>query len=263
MSQRDKLAVAQSFSKAAQSYDSVAALQRSVGSELLAWLQDLGAPNLVADLGSGTGFFTEQLQQKFPNAHTVGLDIAPGMLQFARAHRQENVHWLGGDMENLPLRAECVDVFFSSLAVQWCENLPQFFAEIFRCLAPGGYLALATLGPETLFELRDSWRAVDEYTHVNQFDAEVHVTEAAQRAGLAIARWQAAPRVMHYSSLRELTHELKALGAHNVNYQRAPGLTGRQKIKQLRDAYEGFRTPQGLPASYQVYWMLVQKPARA
>ena len=263
VSQRDKQAVAESFSKAASSYDSVAELQRSVGTELIAMLRTVRSSadltDCLVDLGSGTGFFTEMLARHYPDAHTFGLDIAHGMLHYAQGCRSDRLGWFGGDMESMPLATGSVSIFFSSLAVQWCENLPAFFTEVERCLMPNGILALATLGPQTLFELRDSWRQVDEYTHVNEFVAIDHVRKLASDSGLQEIEVQQAPRVMHYPSLRELTHELKALGAHNVNHQRAPGLTGPAKIKKLRDCYEHYRTLSGLPASYQVCWLLLGK----
>ena len=62
--QRSKLAVAESFSKAAKSYDSAAQLQRDIGSELFNLLPRNLTPRCVVDIGSGTGFFTELLQQR-------------------------------------------------------------------------------------------------------------------------------------------------------------------------------------------------------
>ncbi|UTA47542.1 malonyl-ACP O-methyltransferase BioC [Simiduia sp. 21SJ11W-1] len=259
--QRDKFSVAASFSNAAPSYDSVAQLQRCVGNELMGFLDAAHPCKRLVDLGSGTGFFTEKLLARYPEAQVLGLDIAPGMLRYARAQRAPGLGWVGGDMEALPFGSGSIDVFFSSLAVQWCENLPAFFTEVARALVPGGRVLLATLGPQTLCELRDSWRKVDHYTHVNEFDSAATLTHAYTRAGLVQRAWRAEPRVMYYPSLRELTHELKALGAHNVNRERAPGLTGRQKIKKLREAYEHYRTPKGLPASYDVYWLVLEKPA--
>ncbi|MFO5842686.1 hypothetical protein ACLBPJ_30545, partial [Klebsiella pneumoniae] len=55
----------------------------------------------------------------------------------------------------------------------------------------------------------------------------------------------------HFPDLRSLTHELKALGAHNLNPGRPDGLTGRQRIRALVAAYERFRQPEGLPATYR------------
>ena len=54
--------------------------------------------------------------------------------------------------------------------------------------------------------------------------------------------------------------ELKALGAHNLNPGRPGGLTGRARILALIDAYERFRQPPGLPATYQVVYGVLRKP---
>jgi malonyl-CoA O-methyltransferase len=190
----------------------------------------------------------------------IGLDFAEGMLLHARDHQSPQLGWLGADMEALPLAACSVDLLFSSLAVQWSESLADLFVEFFRILRPGGQVALATLGPRTLFELRDSWRLVDGFTHVNSFSDASLLQAAALQAGFEQQLWRSGDKIMHYQALRDLTYELKALGAHNVNRERAPGLTGREKIIQLRKSYEQYRTPLGLPATYEVYWLLLQKP---
>jgi malonyl-CoA O-methyltransferase len=66
--------------------------------------------------------------------------------------------------------------------------------------------------------------------------------------------------VLHYPDVRSLTHELKALGAHNLNPGRPGGLTGRARILGLIDAYERFRQVSGLPATYQVVYAVLEKP---
>ena len=56
------------------------------------------------------------------------------------------------------------------------------------------------------------------------------------------------------------THELKSLGAHNLNPGRPEGLTGRARLQGLMAAYEHFRQPQGLPATYQVVYGILENP---
>ena len=70
---------------------------------------------------------------------------------------------------------------------------------------------------------------------------------------------QAQAEVLHYPDVRSLTHELKALGAHNLNPGRPGGLTGRARMLALLKAYEQFRQPQGLPATYQVVYGVLRK----
>jgi malonyl-CoA O-methyltransferase len=257
--QRAKEAVAASFSRAAATYDDAAALQRTVADNLLAHF-DAPAGGTVLDLGCGTGAAIPALATRGP---VVALDLAEGMLRFARtrtAAPAAAVRWLCGDAENLPLADDSIHAAFSSLAVQWCENLGAVFAELRRVLKPGASAWISTLGPATLHELRSAWAAVDDRVHVNQFVDSAAIAEAVRRAGLGLVRCDENAVVMRYTELRELTRELKALGAHNMNHGRPGGLQTRRQLQQFSAAYEAQRGPDGkLPATYQVYYVQVTK----
>ncbi|MDB6061297.1 MAG: malonyl-acyl carrier protein O-methyltransferase BioC [Verrucomicrobiaceae bacterium] len=255
--QRNKKAVAQSFSRAAASYDSAAQLQRAVAQQLIAQaLPHVG--DTLLDIGCGTGIVSAQLAQY---CDVIALDFAEGMLRHARAQTDSNsLQWLCGDAENLPLVGDSVDSVFSSLALQWCENPGSAFAEIARVLRDGGSASISTLGPDTLHELRTAWRSVDERTHVNEFAARDSLENAIRRAGLTVQSWREEVIVLHYSALRELTRELKALGAHNVNSARPDGLTSRARLQRFSEAYETQRDADGqLPATYQVWYLQLEK----
>lgn len=254
----DKRQVAVSFSRAAASYDSVAELQRAVGHELLARLPAHLAPSRWVDLGSGTGYFSRALAQQFAHSEGVALDIAQGMLAFARPLGGAQ-HFIAGDAESLPLHADSCDLIFSSLALQWCGDFGRVLSEAHRVLKPGGVLAFASLCVGTLSELRDSWRAVDGQVHVNRFRAFGTYQQLCADSPLRLLTLQSQPHVLHYAQVRQLTHELKALGAHNLNPGRPEGLTGRARIQALIRSYEQFRQPQGLPATYQVVYGLLEK----
>lgn len=252
--QLDKRRVAQSFGKAASSYDSVAGLQRTIGSRMLAYMPDANG-EFGLDLGCGTGHFIEPLQTR--GLGVVGLDLSEGMLKFASA--RQNAHWLCADAEALPLADDSLDYVFSSLAIQWCHNLPALFQGLKRCVSAGGKLYIATLGPRTLGELRQSWEQVDGYVHVNRFTEARDLQLAIEGAGLTVKQWHSEDIVLQYDALRELTYELKALGAHNVNNGQSSGLTGRARIRKLRESYEEFRLANGkLPATYEVYYMVLE-----
>lgn len=260
----NKQRVAESFSKAASTYDREAALQRDIGHQLLLKLPTdlkVAKSSTLLDLGCGTGYFTAQLQSIFSGSRLVGLDIASGMLAHARSHRELgcDVSWVCGDAESLPLKSQSSSMVFSSLAIQWCENSPALFSEISRVLLKDGIACLATLGPKTLFELRDAWSTVDDYRHVNQFQSMENLIEALP-SDLEIVNSESEMRVLHYSHLKELTHELKGIGAHNMNADQAKGLTGPARVRAFKKAYESFRNPQGLlPASYEVFYLILRK----
>jgi malonyl-CoA O-methyltransferase len=187
------------------------------------------------------------------------MDIAEGMLNHARPLGGAS-HFIAGDAERLPLRDSTCDLIFSSLAVQWCADFESVLSEAYRVLKPGGIFAFASLCVGTLFELRDSWRVVDGMVHVNRFRELDVYQQLCAASGLGITSLQALPHVLYYPDVRSLTHELKALGAHNLNPGRPGGLTGRARILGLIEAYEQFRKAEGLPATYQVVYAVLEKP---
>lgn len=254
----DKRQVAASFSRAASSYDGVAGLQRKVGQQLLDYLPADFYPQSWLDMGCGTGFFTRALGQRFPLACGMGLDIAEGMLGHAREQGGAQF-FIVGDAECLPLGAGSQQLIFSSLAVQWCSDFAVVLNEARRVLEPGGVFAFTSLCVGTLKELRDSWQAVDCQVHVNRFRRLEDYRSLCAASGLQVMHLRRHAEVMHFADLRQLTGELKALGAHNLNPGRPGGLTGRERIRALVQAYESLREPCGLPATYQVVYGLLRK----
>ncbi|WP_339843696.1 malonyl-ACP O-methyltransferase BioC [uncultured Halopseudomonas sp.] len=261
----DKQRVADSFSRAAATYDQAAAFQRSAGSNLLAQLPPQLEPLDIVDLGAGTGYFTRALAHRFA-APVAGLDLAEGMLRFARQcngpeHELLSRHprWVVADAEALPLRPASQDLIFSSLALQWCPDLARAVAEARQALRPGGCLAFNTLVEGTLFELQRAWQAVDGFVHVNRFMPTDELHQILNASGFTHWRCEVETHVLRYAQLSELTRELKALGAHNINQGRPGGLTGRARLRALTQAYETFRQTEGLPATYQVAQILMFK----
>jgi len=254
----DKRQVAASFSRAADSYDSVAALQRHVGQQLLSQLPATLSPARWLDLGCGTGYFSRALGERFPVSQGVALDIAEGMLRHAMPLGGAK-QFIAGDAERLPLRDASCDLLFSSLALQWCADFSAVLSEAERVLRPSGVLAFSSLCVGTLQELRDSWQAVDGFVHVNRFRRFEDYQRLCGQSGMQLLSLQRQAEVLHYPDLRSLTHELKALGAHNLNPGRPGGLTGRERMRALLAAYEQFRQPLGLPATYQVVYGLLRK----
>lgn len=257
----DKSAVARSFSRAAATYDGVADLQRRVADRAAALLPAPTAAETLVDLGCGTGYSVPALKRRDPAGQVIGLDLAEGMLRYARAQLARRADtWLCADGEDLPLADESVDRLFSSLSVQWCENIGAVFAEAYRVLKPGGGFTLSTLGPATLNELRAAWQAVDGYVHVNRFADRETIERAVARSGLRLRGWQETREILHYRDLRQLMNELKQLGAHNLNSGRPGGLTGRQRLRRFAAAYEAFRDAEGrLPSTYQVWYLQLEK----
>jgi len=252
----DRRAVAQAFDRASASYDAAAALQERVRNELLERLAELKqTPQTILDLGAGTGHASRGLKRAHPRAIVVAADIAPGMLARAKAQSRwlRRFERVRADAYSLPFRDASFDLVYSSLMLQWCDDLDTAFGEIARVLKPGGLLLFSTFGPGTLVELREAWAAAgDAGNHVNHFFDPHALGSALMHAGLSEPVLDVDRIVMHYPDARALMHELKAIGAHNVTQGRPRGLTGRKRLAVMTQAYETLRAERGLPATYEV-----------
>ncbi|KDE39492.1 Biotin synthesis protein BioC [Nitrincola lacisaponensis] len=253
-----KQQVAASFSRAAPDYDRVAELQRQVADTLLRHLPAHDYTR-VLDLGTGTGYGLTALRQAYPRADLIALDIAEGMLRHtALCQAHLSVHPLCADAESLPLADQSLDLICSSLAVQWCQDYPALFSECARVLRPGGELHLATLGPESLWQLRQAWRAVDAERHVNEFVADAVLLQASQ--SLRLLQQQTQCYTLEYDNLMAVLQALKTLGASVVIGREATGLGGRRRLQALAQAYATLQSAAGrLPLSYQVYYFRWRK----
>jgi ubiquinone/menaquinone biosynthesis C-methylase UbiE len=119
----------------------------------------------VLDLGCGTGRFAAALADEH-GCTAIGVDPSPGMLAVAR-RRSENVTWLGGRAEQIPLADSAVQRAFMQTVVHLVEDRAAMAAELRRVLAPGGIAAIHTVDPAGarrfwLAELMPSWAAIDE-----------------------------------------------------------------------------------------------------
>ena len=260
----NKAKIARSFSRSASTYDSVAHFQRDTGNHLLAITPQHNKRQAVCiDLGCGTGYCFHKLIDLFPIYHHIGVDLAEGMLQFTRQknhHLQTQAHHLVcADAEELPFRNTSIDLIFSNMALQWCNNLPQLFAELYRILNTNGVIALSTLGPETLTELKQAWAQVDNLVHVNTFSHHEQWRNTILDAGLTIEIEQHQQSILRYHNVQSLLKELKQLGAHNINDGQRQSLTGRKRLSQLLKAYQEFKIDNYYPATYDTYFYILKK----
>ncbi|MDQ2696375.1 MAG: malonyl-ACP O-methyltransferase BioC [Pseudomonadota bacterium] len=254
----DKDQVRHAFHRAAPRYDEAAVLQREVGNRMLERLELIRIdPQMIVDVGCGTGVATAALLKRYRRARVIGLDIAPAMLPIARRRAPwlRTLHCVCADAEALPLADASCDMIFSNLTLQWCADLDRVFRECRRALKPGGLLLFSTLGPDTLTELRQSWAQADGYNHVNAFIDMHDVGDALVRARLADPVMDVERLTLTYADVYALMRDLKTLGAHNVTAGRARGLTGRRRLEAMGAAYEAFRDRDGrLPATFEVVY---------
>ncbi|KAF7599648.1 MAG: malonyl-[acyl-carrier protein] O-methyltransferase BioC [Candidatus Dactylopiibacterium carminicum] len=238
------------FSAAAESYDQAARVQRRIIAQL-AGLTPHSCRGLLLDAGSGTGQAASVLRSHHPEARLLPLDAAIGM-----CHRTGGIC---GDIEALPLSDGSVALYWSSLAWQWTDA-SRALQEAARVLAPGGLLQVATLGPDTLWELRQAFRGIDGHTHVRNFTLADELQQAATAAGFIDIQVKCETECTHTPDLAGLLRELRAIGAHSLDAPRRRGLLSRSAWLAFQAAYEPHRESAGLRASYDVIYLLARRP---
>ena len=246
----------ESFDRAAATYDGAALVQRRVCERLLATLSGAdGTARALLDAGCGTGYGARLLRARWPDARVTGVDFAPMMLAQAR---RANDDCCAADIENLPFADASFDLWWSSLAIQWCDAAA-VFGEAARVTRPGGRIAVSTLGPATFDELRQAFAAIDAHRHTLAFSAPEAIGQALACAGLSEIDVRRETHTVHYPDLKTLLRAVKAIGAQNVGAGGRSGMMGRDAWLRLEAAYERHRQPAGLPASYDVILAYARK----
>lgn len=259
----DKRAVRRAFSRAAPHYDAAAVLQREVCGRMLERLDYIKLqPSRILDAGCGTGWGARQLGDRYKRAEVIALDIAIGMLRAARgASGWWRTLFSGGgqtclcaDIEALPLAEQSVDLAWSNLTVQWCNDLPATFRELHRVLRAEGLLMFSTFGPDTLKELRTAFRGVDGYNHTNRFTDMHDIGDMLLDAGFAEPVMEMEIITLTYNDVKAVMRDLRNIGAHNATAGRAPGMMGKQAWGRMRGNYEQLRRDGKLPATFEIIY---------
>lgn len=253
------------FNRASGTFDTAAILHRELQQRLLARLDVIQRkPEVILDLGSGTGHGARALKQRFPKAQVIAVDFAESMLRLSRKQQS----WLRpfqrvcGDAIALPFKNASVDWVVSNAMLHCCEPPDAVLAEVQRVLKPGGLFIFCTFGPDTLRELRAAWRQLDNEppaeSRVQSFIDMHDLGDALVRAGFGDPVLDVESLTLTYPTFAALLQELKHTGSTSAPVHR--GLSHRRRHQQLAHAYEQFRIQGALPVSIESVFGLAWQP---
>jgi len=125
-------------------------------------LASLKEGEVVLDLGSGAGLDMFVASKKVgETGKVIGVDMTPAMIEKAKKNAEElgitNVDFRFGDIENMPVDNDSVDVVISNCVINLAPNKGKVFQEAFRVLQPGGRIMVSdiVLSKELPKEVRD------------------------------------------------------------------------------------------------------------
>lgn len=140
---------------------------------------ELNEGEVVLDLGSGAGIDVLLSARRVgPSGKAYGLDMTDEMLELARRNQAEagveNVEFLQGYIEQIPLPDRAVDVIISNCVVNLSTDKPSVFAEMHRVLVPGGRIGLSDVVAADELSRAE---IIERGTHVGCIAGALRITE--------------------------------------------------------------------------------------
>jgi len=208
-------------------------------------------PRWAIDLAMQCGV-RDRLADRFPGARVLSCGYLPSALVRSSSEPGGRHHGVAASPMRLPLASASVDLLASNLSLIWFPDLRPVLEEVWRVLRPGGLVAFTTLGPGTLGELRQSWKAVDGRPHIIEF-ADMHdIGDAMVKAGFADVVMDAERITVTWPDTRALLHDLRGLGTGNPLPDRPPGLTTPRRLAAIARACEANRPDGRISATVEL-----------
>jgi len=189
-------------------------------------LASLKEGEVVLDLGSGAGFDSFLAARRVgPKGRVIGVDMTPEMLERARKNAKkggfENVEFRLGEIENLPVADNSIDVVISNCVINLSPEKGRVFREAYRVLRPGGRIMVSDivlLAPLPAF-LKSTASLV---ACVGGAALKKEYLKAMEGAGFTGIR-ELEESVYSIDSLIDLPELKEAIGAGNVSIDQAKG----------------------------------------
>lgn len=190
-------------------------------------------PKMILLVGWQMDLASKKLAQRYPSAKII---IAP-------------------DLDSIkPSENNTFDLVLSFFALVREREPLHLLHEIYRVLREEGLLLFTSLGPDTLYELNNSFLKVDQYFHVHPFTDMHDVGDWMRSLHFADPVMDREEITIAYDELDLLFQDLKIAGSTNVHEARQRGFFTPHKWRMMLDAYEKFKIDDYFPATLEVIY---------
>ncbi len=221
------------FNRIANNYDQIAFVSQYMQQQLLLRLKELDIqPKKILDLGCGTGAMLEHLQKTHANAEIIGVDFSESMLAIAK-QRCPNASFALQDINKLVLPEHQYDLIILNNVLQWVD-IGTVFARIKLLLAEQGVVLFSTVGPNTLIELKQIWKAVAHKASINNFIDMHDIGDVLRELHFVDPVLESKNLHYQFDDVLSLLYTLKAMGS--VSLQDSQYLT-KTILQKLQDRY--------------------------
>ncbi|MGH3669811.1 MAG: methyltransferase domain-containing protein [Pseudonocardiaceae bacterium] len=220
-------------------------------------LVEIAAPNQgehVLDVAAGTG--NVAIRAAARGARVTAADIAPRMVQLGRERTGPAVEWIEGDVEELPLPGNTVDVALSAFGVIFAPRPDVALAQVRRVLKPGGRLALTAWTSDGYTAQRA--RIIREFVPPDPAAPDTlswgdpGILEQRLAAGFTDIRIERRAVPWRFDSAQQMTAFYTAHSAAYVAATRAAG----DRAEELAAAVEQHAAPDGGPVRVEAEYLL-------
>lgn len=254
------------FNRLADLFDRRAVIQKRMAHQLMQILHEQKVEaREVVEVGCGTGYLTQLLRERFPDAQLTVIDLSDKMVQWARRNMlgadryTSDIRFIVADAEEIQWEEERYDLIVSNAALHWFNQPGKSLTAMVGALRVDGFFAASTFGPDTWQELR---KLYDEELHGDEslttewdFDCARPISDWRQflvDADISHPQSTICWHRKEYRDCREFLETIKLLGGACV--------FGRERFWQLREPavirlmerYDrAYRQNDGVYATYQ------------
>ena len=253
-----KIKILKSFDAKSSSYDEHSFVQKEVSERMIKRLKFLKSKPLnILDIGCGTGYLSNLISQYLPNSNIVCMDFSYEMVSQCK-NKNIKLEPLVADAEYMPFKTSTFDLVISSFTLHWCQQIDKIFSDIFRILKNDGNFMFTTVGPDTLKELRNAYKLIDNYEHINTFNDMHDYGDILLSSGFHDPVMDVERLIIEYKNFNEILKSLRKTGASTVIYNESK-FTAKKSLKDLENYYKKNSENGLFPVTYEMIYGVAWK----